>query len=153
VSTAPFQMRRADEVDLPAIVAVQEAAYAYNRAIIGRTPIPLEWDYAEVLRTWEVWLADDGAADPAGVLILSLRPGDLYIESVAVAPRAQGSGAGNVLLTFAEDRARQEGRGTVRLLTNALLSRNNDWYARKGYTLEWLEHLDGRSISHRVRHI
>ncbi|MBT9293007.1 GNAT family N-acetyltransferase [Prosthecodimorpha staleyi] len=145
-------LRRAGAEDRAALEALQRAAYAANERIIGRTPIPLEWDYGAVLRDWEVWLADrDGGL--AGALILDLRPDDLYIENLSVAPAAQGSGLGNRLLAAAELRAGQCGRDSLRLLTNALMVRNVDWYARKGFAIERIEEDDGRRITHMVRRL
>jgi ribosomal protein S18 acetylase RimI-like enzyme len=112
----------------------------------------MQWDYGAVLRDWEVWLADrDGGL--AGALILDLRPDDLYIENLSVAPAAQGTGLGNRLLAAAEQRAGQVGRDTLRLLTNALMVRNVDWYARKGFAIERIEEDDGRRITHMVRRL
>lgn len=145
-------LRRAGMDDRGALEALQRAAYAANARIIGRTPIPMEWDYGAVLRDWEVWLADqDGVL--AGALILDLRPDDLYIENLSVAPAAQGAGLGNRLLAAAEIRAGQLGRDTLRLLTNALLVRNVDWYARKGFAIERIDDDSSRRITHMVRRL
>src|SRR5947208_3687667 len=98
-------MRRATTDDLPAVVALQRAAYAKNRVILGVEPLPLLADYAEIFANYEAYLAErDGALD--GVLILKPRADDLLIWSVATAPHAQGRGTGNAMLAFAEDRAR-----------------------------------------------
>lgn len=87
-------LRRATPGDLSAVTALQQAAYAKNRPILGVEPLPLLADYAQVFSDYEVWLAErDGALD--GVLILEPRAGDLLIWSVASAPAAQGSGVGN----------------------------------------------------------
>ena len=94
-------LRRATRDDLPAVTALQRAAYAKNRAILGVEPLPLMADYAKVFSDYEVYLAErDGALD--GVLILEPRADDLLIWSVATAPQAQGRGVGNRMLAFAE---------------------------------------------------
>src|ERR1043165_10112560 len=109
-------LRRAAPGDLAAVTALQQAAYAKNRPLLGVEPLPLLADYAQVFADYEVYLAErDGALE--GVLILEPRADDLLIWSVAVAPAAQGSGVGNRMLAFAEVRARELGRACIRLYT------------------------------------
>ena len=46
----------AEAADRPAIVALQHAAYAANRAILGVEPLPLQADYAEIFDCHETWI-------------------------------------------------------------------------------------------------
>jgi hypothetical protein len=81
-------LRRAEAADIPALVALQQAAYARNRPLLGVEPVPLLADYADILATQEIWLAENrGALE--GALILDLREGAFLIWSVAVAPAAR----------------------------------------------------------------
>ena len=83
-------LRRATLDDLPAVTALQRAAYAKNRPLLGVEPLPLLADYAQVFADYEVYLAErDGRLD--GVLILEPRTDDLLIWSVAVAPRRRAA--------------------------------------------------------------
>jgi ribosomal protein S18 acetylase RimI-like enzyme len=143
-------LRRATHADLDAIVALQHAAYARNRPILGVEPIPLQADYAQVLREWEVWLAEDGEG-LAGVLILHQRPEDLLIWSIATAPSRQGQGFGGQLLAAAETRTRQLGRNTLRLYTGQKLTGNVAWYSRHGYQVERVEAMPDRTAIHMVK--
>jgi ribosomal protein S18 acetylase RimI-like enzyme len=97
-------LRRATIDDLAAVAALQQAAYAKNRAILGVEPLPLIADYRDVFSKYEVWLAEENGL--AGVLILEPRADDMLIWSVATAPAAQGRGVGGRLLAFAETHAR-----------------------------------------------
>ena len=136
-------LRRATRDDLPAVTALQRAAYAKNRAILGVEPLPLLADYAKVFSDYEVYLAErDGALD--GVLILEPRADDLLIWSVATAPAAQGRGVGNQMLAFAESRARELGRTCIRLYTGKPLTGNIAWYTRHGYAHESTEDMGDR---------
>ncbi|QIB33307.1 GNAT family N-acetyltransferase [Ancylobacter pratisalsi] len=149
-------LRRASLDDLDAILEVQHAAYARNRILLGVEPVPLLWDYARVLREQEVWVleADRGAgADRqlAGVLVLEPRPDDLLIASLSVAPMAQGSGVGNLLLAASEARARSLGRLTLRLYTGEPLAANIHWYRRKGYSIERVEQMPDRRLVHMAK--
>jgi ribosomal protein S18 acetylase RimI-like enzyme len=139
--------RRAASSDKDAIVALQQAAYAQNRAIIGVEPLPLLADYDEILRRCECWLAEAG--DMAeGCLILEWRDDDLLIWSAATHPRARGRGVGKALLAFAERRAGEEGRSLIRLYTGEALTHNIAWYARHGFVVERIEQMADRRVVH-----
>jgi ribosomal protein S18 acetylase RimI-like enzyme len=136
-------LRRATRDDLPAVTALQRAAYAKNRVLLGVEPLPLLADYGQVFSDYEVYLAErDGALD--GVLILEPRADDLLIWSVATAPEAQGRGVGNLMLAFAESRARELGRTCMRLYTGQPLTGNIAWYTRHGYAHESTEDMGDR---------
>ncbi|MCX5579993.1 GNAT family N-acetyltransferase [Kaistia terrae] len=144
--------RRGGPDDRAVIEALQQAAYARNREQLGVEPLPLLADYASLLASHEFWLLD-GAAAPRGLLVLEKRPKDLLIWSVAASPVAQGQGVGTRLLDFAEVRARQLNRSTLRLYTGEKLIRNIAWYERHGYAVEEREVLADRVLIHMVKTI
>ncbi|SED55046.1 Acetyltransferase (GNAT) family protein [Rhizobiales bacterium GAS188] len=150
--TGLASLRRAALEDLTALISLQRAAYARNREILGCEPLPLMVDYAEILKSHEVWLAG-GEAAPDGALILEARKDDLLIWSVAVAPAAQGRRLGNDLLAAAETRARELGHRLLRLYTGEKLEANIAWYRRHGYAVERVEALSDRNIVHMVKAI
>ena len=136
-------LRRATVEDIDRALALQRAAYAANRALLGVEPIPLLADYSAILLEMEVWLAED-AAHLRGVLILEPREDDLLLWSVAVAPSEQGTGLGRSLLAATEKRARHLGRAVVRRIA---------WYGRHGDTVERIEELSDRSVTHMVKRL
>ena len=144
--------RRAGPGDVAAVEQMQARAYHRNRVLIGATPVPLQWNYAQELARCEGWLVD-GTDGLAAVLMLTPRKKDLYIDNIAVAPQEQGLGFGNILLDFALERAQHHGLATLRLTTNARLVRNIDWYRRKGFAVEREEILPDRTAVHMTRHI
>ena len=147
-----LSLRRAGIGDLDAVRALQQAAYAHNRVLLGCEPLPLLADYAEIFRDYEVWLAElDGRL--AGALILEPRAEDLLIWSVAANPDRQGVGLGKGLLLAAEVRARELGLNVVRLYTGAVLQHLIDWYGRHGYRVERIEQLSDRAITHMMKPI
>jgi ribosomal protein S18 acetylase RimI-like enzyme len=150
--SALADLRRASSADVEDVSALQHAAYARNRAILGVEPLPLLADYAAILADYEVWLAERGGI-LEGVLILELRPDDLLIWSVATAPNAQGRGIGRGLLAAAEERAVALGRGTMRLYTGEKLTGNVAWYRRHGYSVERTEQLADRRAVHMVKRL
>lgn len=145
-------LRRATIADLPAVTALQQAAYAKNRVILGVEPLPLLADYAQVFSDYEAWLAERGGALD-GVLILEPRADDLLIWSVATAPHAQGRGVGNTMLAFAEVRARELGVACMRLYTGEPLTGNIAWYRRHGYAHERTEGMGDRRIVHLIKQL
>jgi ribosomal protein S18 acetylase RimI-like enzyme len=145
-------LRRARPDETEKIAAFQRAAYQRNRAIMGVEPIPLQADYAKILREYEVWLHDNDDK-LAGVLILETRAGDLLIWSVATAPDARGAGLGNRLLAAAEVRARELGKDVIRLYTGELLVDNVAWYRRRGYAIERTEAMSDRRVVHMIKTI
>lgn len=146
------RLRRANTQDVASLSAFQHEAYAVNQVITGRLPIPLTWDYAAVVRDFECWLFErDGRVD--GALLLHKRANDLMLESIAVSPRARDHGLGDVLLRFAVRRAASHVGGTLRLLTNQLLTRNVDWYLARGLLIERIERSEDRTIVHFAKKI
>jgi ribosomal protein S18 acetylase RimI-like enzyme len=143
-------LRRATAADVEAVTALQRAAYARNREILGVEPLPLQADYADVVARYEVWLAE-GDAGLEGVLILEARPDDLLIWSVATDPRAQGRGLGRKLLAASEERAAALGRRVLRLYTGEKLTANIAWYGRHGYAVERIEQMPDRRAVHMVK--
>ncbi|MFH6781506.1 MULTISPECIES: GNAT family N-acetyltransferase [Methylobacterium] len=140
-------LRRATAADEAALAALQEAAYAPNRPLLGVEPVPLLTPAAEVLARYEVWLADhDGT--PAGALVLDPEPDHLMVWSVSVDPARQGGGLGNALLAAAEARSRDLDLSELRLYTGDKLARNIDWYARRGYATARVEDLPDRRLVH-----
>jgi GNAT superfamily N-acetyltransferase len=145
-------LRSAVAGDLPAVTALQRAAYAKNRPLLGVEPLPLLADYAQVFADYEVYLAErDGTLE--GVLILEPRAADLLIWSVATAPAAQGRGVGNRMLAFAETRARELGLSRIRLYTGEPLIANIAWYTRHDYVHERLEDMGDRRIVHLIKQL
>lgn len=143
-------LRRATDADRPAVVSLQQQAYAKNQPILGVEPLPLLADYAEIFRTMEVWLIEThGHLD--GVLILERRVDDLLIWSIATDPNRPPSGKGRAMLQAAEDRAHEIGVDTLRLYTGSKLVERVAWYLRHGFVIERIEEMPDRSVTHMVK--
>ncbi len=145
-------LRRAGAADVAAVTALQQAAYAKNRGILGIEPLPLLADYAEVLADYEVWLLD-GENGLDGVLILEPRAEDFLIWSIGVAPHRAGTGLGNRLLAAADERARALGYRVMRLYTGDKLVHNVAWYERHGFVQERIEDLGDRRLVHMMKRL
>ena len=145
-------LRRARPEEQCRIVAIQQAAYARNRAILGVEPLPLLADYAEIMATMETWVAD-GAREIEGVLILEPRADDLLIWSIAADPATQSRGLGRKMLAAAEVRARELGQTTMRLYTGTRLTHLVAWYGRHGFAVERIEEMPDRSVTHMIKQL
>jgi GNAT superfamily N-acetyltransferase len=150
IAPAPIRFRRASARDRAAVEALQRAAYARNRRLLGVEPLPLKADYGEIFERMEVWLAEE-RDKLKGVLILELRKDDLLIWSIAAAPDAQGQGLGEIMLDAAAERARLLGHGKLRLYTGAPLTSLIGWYQHHGFVVEGTEDLPDRTITHMVK--
>jgi ribosomal protein S18 acetylase RimI-like enzyme len=108
------------------------AAYTKYIERIGRPPAPMTADYAAALEHSRVWvLVSDGAV--VGALVTEDHAGYLLLETVAVAPDAQGRGYGALLIDRAEGDAAELGLPEVRLYTNEAMTENLTFYPRHGY--------------------
>jgi N-acetylglutamate synthase-like GNAT family acetyltransferase len=125
-------IRRATAADLADIQRLITDAYTKYVARIGRSPAPMTADYAAALKHSRVWVLEcDGAI--VGALVTEDRDDHLLLETIAVAPGAQGSGYGRLLLERAERDAAELGLTEVRLYTNEAMTENLTFYPRHGY--------------------
>ncbi|MBN9453104.1 MAG: GNAT family N-acetyltransferase, partial [Bosea sp.] len=90
-------LRRAGLADVPAILALKNAAYTPNESIIGVPSLPRIADYTQVVAEHEVWLAEGEGGDLEAALVLDIEPEDFTVWSVAVAPEAGGRRLGAAL--------------------------------------------------------
>lgn len=126
------RVRVAREVDALAMATVVHDAFAGFVARTGVRPEPLDVDWATVVSALgaRVALRDERVV---GVLVLWPHPDHLLVETVAVAPAAQGCGIGTLLLAVAEREAVEAGLHTVRLVTNAAMTENLSYYPGRGF--------------------
>ena len=127
-----YSFRRARPADAPAVAALVHAAYQHYVARIGITPGPMTDDYEQVIRDYQVTVAEQDAAI-AGVLVLRITEEGFLIDNVAVHPAHRGRGLGRALLELAEAEARRAGFGSVYLYTNEKMTENLALYSKIGY--------------------
>ena len=78
--------------------------------------------------------AADGSQDAfQGFIVFVPDDGHMFLENVAVLPRAAGRGVGKAMIAFCEDKARRQGMTAVHLYTNEKMTENLSIYPRLGY--------------------
>lgn len=127
-----FHLRRAGPADAAPITACVTAAYSPWIARIGRKPAPMQDDYASLIDTGHVVVADS-AGSIIGVLVLAKTPDGFLLENVAVLPSHQAQGVGKALLKHAEQVALEMGYASLYLYTNERMAENVALYRRVGY--------------------
>jgi ribosomal protein S18 acetylase RimI-like enzyme len=125
-------LRDATAADVPRLSELVRAAYAHYVARLGGLPRPMTDDYAEVIRTHRVVVAERGG-EIVGLLVLGLDDEGFFVDNVAVDPRHQGSGLGRALLEHAEVAAREAGFDSIYLYTHERMAENLALYSRIGY--------------------
>lgn len=126
------RLRHANPNDLAAVQEIVRLAYSQYIARIGREPGPMGDDYAALIGKGRVHVAErDGVIE--GILVLIPQDDAMLLDNVAVAPAAHGTGLGKMMLTFAEQTAREAGYDAIELYTNVAMVENIALYARNGY--------------------
>ena len=118
--------------DLTEIERLITDAYTKYIERIGRPPAPMTADYAAALEHSRVWVLERGDAI-VGALVTENRGDHLLLETIAVAPAAQGRGYGRLLLDRAECDTAELGLAEIRLYTNEAMTENLTFYPRHGY--------------------
>lgn len=129
-TSGPLDIRRANPSDLPAIKAIIDASYAKYGTRMDKPPAPLTRDYGLSVAEGTTWVAGDPIT---AVLTLYPREDHLYVENVAVDPRAQGQGVGRALMEFAEQQAAERRLHRMALVTHEAMTENQAIYAHLGY--------------------
>lgn len=132
MADGPLRLRAATAADVPRLTELVHAAYGHYLERLPAPPRPMTDDYAEVVRTAQVTVAERGG-EIVGLLVLRAGGDELLIDNVAVDPSVRGTGVGRVLLEHAEAEARRAGFGTIHLYTNEKMTENRALYARIGY--------------------
>jgi ribosomal protein S18 acetylase RimI-like enzyme len=125
-------LRPATASDVPRLSEVVRAAYGHYVPRLGGPPRPMTDDYAEVVRTHRVIVAERGG-EILGLAVLGVDDEGFFIDNVAVDPSHQGLGVGKSLLEHAESAARDAGFDSIYLYTHERMVENLALYERIGY--------------------
>jgi len=125
-------LRPATVTDAPRLTELVQAAYGHYVERLGGRPRPMTDDYAEVVRSFRVTVAER-EGDIVGLIVLGVDAEGFLVDNVAVDPSQQGRGVGEALLEHAEDAARRAGFDSIYLYTHERMTENLALYSRIGY--------------------
>jgi ribosomal protein S18 acetylase RimI-like enzyme len=125
-------LRPATTADVSSLTELVNAAYGHYVDRLGGPPRPMTDDYAQVVQTHRVTVAERGG-EIVGLIVLALDDTEVTIDNVAVHPAQQGTGVGRALLEHAEEVARREGFRRLHLYTHERMTENLALYGRIGY--------------------
>ncbi len=126
------RLRPATAADVPRLTELVQAAYGHYVERLGGPPRPMTDDYAEVIGTRRVTVAERHGA-VVGVIVLAVTDEGFLVDNVAVHPGHRGRGLGRALLEFAEAEARRAGFDSIYLYTHEKMTENLALYAKIGY--------------------
>lgn len=125
------RLRRASLAELPEIAAFTLAAFQAFDPLTRRQAKVIADNYDMLLRENEVWVVEgEHGLDAALGLVVGR---DVELMVTAVASGAQARGLTEALLNFAEHRTRALGLSVLRVLVNKNLTRQTEWYGRRGF--------------------
>ncbi len=125
-------LRPATAADVPRLTELAQAAYGHYVERLGGPPRPMIDDYAEVVRAYQVTVAER-RGEIVGLIVLGVGEEGFLVDNVAVDPSHQGSGVGRALLEHAEVAARRGGFDSIYLYTHEMMTENLALYSRIGY--------------------
>lgn len=127
-----YWLRSATEADVSTMTALVNAAYGHYVERLGMKPRPMTDDYAEVIQSSSVTVAESHGAI-VGVIVLAITDEGFVIDNIAVHPSYRGKGIGKALLEFAEAEALRAGFDSIYLFTHEKMTENQALYSRIGY--------------------
>ena len=142
-ATSGLSLRPATAADVPRVTELVDAAYGHYVERLGGPPRPMTDDYAEVVRSGGMTVAER-AGVIIGLIVLGVGAEGFVIDNVAVDPAYRGSGVGRALLEFAEAEARAAGFDSIYLYTHERMTENVALYSRIGY-VEYARRLHGEA--------
>jgi ribosomal protein S18 acetylase RimI-like enzyme len=126
------RLRPATVADVQGLTELVAAAYGHYVERLGEPPRPMTDDYGEVIRKYEVTVAER-PGEIVGLIVLGVDDEGFFVDNVAVAPSHQGGGVGRALLEHAENAARGAGFDSICLYTHEKMTENLALYERIGY--------------------
>ncbi|MFF7452342.1 MULTISPECIES: GNAT family N-acetyltransferase [unclassified Streptomyces] len=132
-----MRIRPAAADELPALQDIERAAGTPFRALgmeaIADDDPPTLADLERYRRAGRAWVAAGEGARPVGYLIAEPVDGALHVEQVSVHPDLARRGIGRTLLSYADERAREDGLSGLTLTTFTGVPWNAPYYERLGF--------------------
>jgi N-acetylglutamate synthase-like GNAT family acetyltransferase len=135
------RVRRASLAERPEIAAFTVDVFKTYDELTRRQAELVASGYEMLLRDNEVWVVDGERGLEAALGLVVEKDVELMVMPVSAAGQARG--LGETLLNFAQHRTRALGLRVLRVLVNKNLTRQMDWYSRKGF--KRLDYVDPRA--------
>jgi ribosomal protein S18 acetylase RimI-like enzyme len=134
----PEDFRSANFSDIIHIWRLVYDAYHEYIPILGKTPPTFLEDFDSHVTLGNLWLLDyDHSID--AMVVLTPMIDHILIQTMAVDPKLQGRGLGQILLKFAEYKTLELGLKDIRLYTNHIMTRNIKIYTKWGFEITSIE--------------
>jgi ribosomal protein S18 acetylase RimI-like enzyme len=130
--SSDISLRPATAADVSRLTELVRVAYTHYVERLGGPPRPMTDDYAEVVRTHQVIVAER-SGEILGLIVLGVGDEGFFVDNVAVDPSHHGTGVGKALLEHAELAARDAGFDSIFLYTHERMVENLALYSRIGY--------------------
>lgn len=127
-----LSLRPARPADVKRLTELAQEAYGHYVERLGGPPRPMTDDYADVIRSNSVTVAERRGGI-VGLIVFGVDDEGFFVDNVAVDPAHQGSGVGGALLEHAETVARGAAFGSIYLYTHERMTENLALYSRIGY--------------------
>ena len=137
-----MHIRQAQAAHHRAVVACVRAAYSKYLVRMDREPAPLHADYKALIAQGVVYVLVT-EEEVRGVLVMMPQQRRMFVENVAVDPRFQGQGLGQLLMAFVEQQARKEQLHEIHLYTNEVMTETLRFYQKLGFEEEGWRVEDG----------
>ena len=121
--------------DVETIKQIVMAAYAKWVPLINREPLPMVADYKSAIKIHRFDLLEAGGK-VVGLIETAAKDDHLWIENIAVKPEDQRNGFGTVMISKAEELAKDAGLFELRLLTNAAFESNIQLYKKTDFVVD-----------------
>ncbi|KAL4948906.1 acyl-CoA N-acyltransferase [Aspergillus filifer] len=145
---------------IPTIQSLSTQAFTKYIPLIGRRPAPMDVDYNILMATPGITVhiltttmnssisakdEDEGGIRVLGAITLTIHTAQnaLHVNNLLVDPTLQGRGYGRLLLSFAEERAKELGLENVTLATHVQMFNNIAIYLKLGFEEVGREVVDG----------
>jgi len=125
-------VRPATQADLAALARIQKGAFDIYVERMGKPPAPMLVNLSAHLEVDTVFVAE-AAGRVSGYLVCDESQVPPLLDTVAVAPDAQGRGLGRALFRYLENSLRRKGFDRYQLYTNVKMVENLALYPRLGF--------------------
>lgn len=128
-----MRIRLAEATDFAGIITCEHLAFEMVTRRKGNIDLQHNGALASQIRGGEVHLAVV-EQQIVGYIVFTPSSDHIYVDTVAVLPDKQRRGLGSQLLAHAEQAARTQGLGSVKLFTDGRIASNVAFYERRGYS-------------------